>query len=258
MKAGSLIARFSAVLLAVNCTAQDQHIAVIAHRGEHLSHTENTLPAFQAAIDAGADFFELDVRTTKDGKLVLMHDGTVNRTTNGKGEVANLTFDEIRALEVKGGGQVPTFDEALSLAQGKIGVYVDCKSISPRDLVDALNRHNMLDRSVIYGGWDFLKQVSALQPKARLMPEANSPDHLKQIFVEGHPPVIAFDARDFTDENIAIARAAKALVYVDRLGGSDNPTGWEDAVRRGAGGIQTDHPAELVKFLTGIRSAAAH
>jgi glycerophosphoryl diester phosphodiesterase len=208
-----------------------------------LSHTENTLAAFRAAIDLGADYFELDVRTTKDGRLVLMHDGTVDRTTNGKGEVANMTFNEIRALGV------PTFDEALSLAEGRIGVYVDCKRISPRDVVDALERHHMLEHSVIYGGWEFLKQVSVLQPAARVMPEAVDPDRLKQIFVEGHPTAIAFDARDFRAENIAIAKDAKALVYVDRLGSNDNPTAWEDAARRGADGIQTDHPGELVKFL---------
>jgi len=102
---------------------------------------------------------------------------------------------------------------------------------------------------VIYGGWDFLKQVSALQPAARVMPEANSPDHLKQIFAEGHPSAIAFDERDFSAENIAIAKGAKALIYVDRLGASDNPTAWEDAIRRGADGIQTDHPGDLVVFL---------
>src|ERR1700682_133699 len=223
-----------ALLLVAMCAAQERRIAVIAHRGEHLSHTENTLAAFQAAIDLGADYFELDVRTTKDGKLVLMHDGAVDRTTNGKGDVANMSFDEIRALEVRGGGKAATFDEALSLAEGRIGVYVDCKRISPRDLVDALERHHMLEHSVIYGGWDFLKQVSALQPAARVMPEANNPDHLKQIFAEGHPPAIAFDARDFTTENIAIVKGAKALIYVDRLGGNDNLAAWQDAIRRGA------------------------
>jgi glycerophosphoryl diester phosphodiesterase len=231
------------LLLAATCAAQERRVAVIAHRGEHLRHSENTLAAFQAAIDLGADYFELDVRTTQDGKLVLMHDATVDRTTKGKGEVANMTFAEVRALDVA------TFDEALSLAEGRIGVYVDCKKISPRDLVDALQRHHMLEHSVIYGGWDFLKQVSALQPAARVMPEANNPDHLKQIFAEGHPPVIAFDARDFKDENIAVAKGAKALIYVDRLGANDNSTAWEDAIRRGADGIQTDHPGELVECL---------
>src|ERR1700733_10921029 len=95
-------------------------IKVISHRGEHLHHPENTLPAFQAAIDAGADYFELDVRTTSDGKLVLMHDSTVDRTTNGTGEVHNLTFDQIRALDAGAkfsqnfvGTKIPTLDEAF-------------------------------------------------------------------------------------------------------------------------------------------------
>ena len=245
----SKLASLCILLLAATGAAQERRIAVIAHRGEHLSHTENTLAAFQAAIDLGADYFELDVRTTKDGKLVLMHDGNVDRTTNGKGEVAGMTFAEIRALEVKGGGKVPTFDEALSLAEGRIGVYVDCKRVSPQDVVDALTRHRMLERAVIYGGWDFLKQIAALHPAARVMPEANNPDRLKQIFAEGHPSIVAFDARDFTAENIAIVKAAKALIYVDRLGAADNPAAWEDAIRRGADGIQTDYPGQLAAFL---------
>src|SRR5215467_10259431 len=95
-------------------------ILTSAHRGEHHHHPENSLPAFQAAIDAGMDYVELDVRTTSDGQLVLMHDPTVNRMTNGKGKVAEMTFDQIRALDLGArfpgqfpGLKVPTFDEAL-------------------------------------------------------------------------------------------------------------------------------------------------
>src|ERR1700691_5223717 len=80
-------------------SAQTRQIVAIAHRGEHLHHPENTLPALQAAIDLGMDYAELDVRTTVDGKLVLMHDPTVNRMTNGKGEVAKMTLEQIRNLD---------------------------------------------------------------------------------------------------------------------------------------------------------------
>src|SRR5215467_10607533 len=97
-----------------------RRIVVISHRGEHLHHPENTLPAFQEAIRVGADFFELDVQTTSDGKLVLSHDGKVDRRTNGQGEISKMTFDEVRALDagIKSGPQfagtkIPTFDEAL-------------------------------------------------------------------------------------------------------------------------------------------------
>jgi len=179
-------------------------IAVIAHRGEHLAHPENTLPAFQAAIDAGADFFELDVRTTADGQLVLMHDGKVDRTTNGTGLVRTMTLDQIRALDagVKfapefAGTKVPTFEEALNLARGKIGVYVDCKEVAPADLVAAIEKTGMQDAVVIYGGTEFLKNVHALRPSLKVMPEAGSADKLGKLLPELKLQVVAFDAGDF-------------------------------------------------------------
>ena len=228
--------------------AAEPQVAVIAHRGEHLHHPENTLPAFRAAADAGADYFELDVRTTSDGKLVLMHDGSVDRTTNGRGAVAQMTFEEIRKLDA-GGAQVPTFDEALAFAKGRIGVYIDAKQISAKDLVETVEKYDMQDHVVVYGGVNLHREVKKLNPRIKIMPEAGSVELIGKIVEELAPRVIAFDARDFRDEIIAIARSAKAGIYVDRLGPADNPASWEDAVQRGATGIQTDKPAELVKFL---------
>jgi glycerophosphoryl diester phosphodiesterase len=231
-------------------------IAVIAHRGEHRAHPENTLPAFQAAIDAGADFFELDVRTTADGRLVLMHDATVNRTANGAGAVREMTFSQIRALDAGAkfnprfaGTQVPTFEEALALAHGKIGVYVDSKDIAPADLVAALTKSDMLNSVVIYGGAGFLKKVQALSQSLKVMPEASSAAVLEKLLLDLNPRVVAFDAGDFQDDAIAVARHAGVAIYVDRLGAADNPRSWQDAVDRGAAGIQTDRPADLVEYL---------
>jgi len=237
-------------------------VVVISHRGEHLSHPENTLPAFQAAIDAGADYFELDVRTTSDGHLVLMHDGTVERTTNGKGKVREMTFEEIERLDAGGkfdakfaGTKVPTFEEALNLAHGKIGVYVDCKEIAPKDLVEALAKADMSDKVVIYGGRGFLRQVQALNPALKVMPEADNVETIKAIESQLHPKVVAFDAGDFKDDVIAVAKESGSEIYVDRLWSADNQPAWQDAVDKGAAGIQTDHPAELVRYL---RSKGLH
>lgn len=240
-------------LLAVPCLAQ---IAVIAHRGEHRAHPENTLPAFQAAIDAGADFFELDVRTTSDGRLVLMHDAKVDRTTNGHGLVREMTLDQIRALDAGAkfnprfaGTRVPTFDEALQLARGKIGVYVDSKDIAPADLAAALEHAGMLDHVVIYGGAGFLKNVHTLRPALKVMPEASDAVTLGKLLADFAPRVVAFDARDFQDDVIAVAKQARVEIYVDRLGLAEKESDWQDAVTRGATGIQTDRPAELVQYL---------
>ncbi|BDC51071.1 glycerophosphoryl diester phosphodiesterase [Bryobacterales bacterium F-183] len=225
-------------------------IAVIAHRGEHLAHAENTLAAYRAAFDVGADYFEVDVRTTADGHLVLLHDATVDRTTNGKGAVREMTFAQVRALDAGGGASVPTFEEALRLAsQGKAGVYVDCKDVAATALVAALERTGMSRRVVIYGKPAFLKEVQALRRELRVMPEATSVAVLQTLIQELSPRVIAFDHRDFQDEIIRLAKQAKADVYVDRLGPADTEGYWQDAMDRGATGIQTDRPAELVRYL---------
>jgi glycerophosphoryl diester phosphodiesterase len=236
--------------------AQPAGVVAISHRGEHLRHPENTMAAYRAALEAGADFIETDVRTTSDGKLVIMHDGGVDRCTNGQGEVANMTFEEIRKLDagVKfgaafAGTQVPTFEEVLEFARGKIGVYIDSKRISALDLVAAVRKYGMEDHVVVYGGMELQRGVQKLEPRIQVMPEANSVEASAKFIQELHPRVIAFDARDFKDEIIALARQAKAGIYVDRLGPADTPESWEDAIRRGATGIQSDHPAELVQFL---------
>lgn len=244
------------LLLAGVALPQARQVVVIAHRGEHLSHPENTLPAYQSAIDLGVDFIEVDVRTTSDGRLVVMHDGTVDSRTDGKGAVAKMTLQEIRALDAGikfapqfAGAKAPTFDEVLELVRGRIGIYVDAKQVSASDLVAALERHKMLGKVVVYGGIPLLKQIAALHPEVRGMPEAVNPEVLRTAIQALRPRVIAFYARDFTDELIAMARDTGAGIYVDRLGPADTPEVWQDAIDRGATGIQTDRPAALLEYL---------
>lgn len=105
-----------------------------AHRGDQALGPENTIPALVGAIKAGAQQVELDVQKTKDGKLVLMHDLTVDRTTNGKGFVKDLTFDEIRSLKVLSNRQfpyaeikVPTFEEMLDCMPRNVWINVHVK-----------------------------------------------------------------------------------------------------------------------------------
>jgi glycerophosphoryl diester phosphodiesterase len=163
---------------------------------------------------------------------------------------------EIRALDAGAkfgrqfaGTRVPTFEEALNLAHGKIGVYVDCKDLAPADLVAALEKADMLDKVVIYGGAGFLKGVLALRPSLKVMPEADNAATLEKLLANLNLHVVAFDASDFKDDVVAIAKQAHIDIYVDRLGPADNAPIWQDAIDRGAAGIQTDHPAELAQYL---------
>jgi len=236
---------------------QNRVIVAISHRGEHLHHPENTIPAFEEAIRVGADFIEVDVRTTADGKLVLSHDSTVNRMTNGTGEVSSLTFDQVEHLDagIKFAPQfartrVPTFDEVLELAHARIGVYVDLKNATAQAIVDAIRTADMVDRVVIYrSGIPLLKEIQQIDPRLKIMPEARSVDNVKSAIEALHPKVIAFDASDFSDAIIQPAKAAGAAVYVDRMGKTDNPEGWQSAIDAGADGIQTDLPGPLVEYL---------
>jgi glycerophosphoryl diester phosphodiesterase len=243
-------------LFLLPAAAQTRRVVAIAHRGEHLRNPENTMPAFREAIRLGADYIELDVRTTADGILVLSHDSTVDRCTNGHGEVAKMTFDQIRALDAGmrkspefAGTRVPTFDEALELARGKIGVYVDVKQVSAKDLVRHIEDHGMVDQVVIYSG-RISKEIQDLNPGLKIMPESVSVAVAESLVSSLHPKVIAFGARDFTPDVIAVAKHASAQIYVDRMGDTDNPAGWQSAIDAGADGIQTDLPGELVKFLS--------
>ncbi|MFN7919678.1 MAG: glycerophosphodiester phosphodiesterase family protein [Bryobacteraceae bacterium] len=231
-------------------------VEVIAHRGEHIVCPENTIPAIEKAIAAGAGWVEIDVRTTSDGKWVLMHDSTVDATTDGKGAVAEMEFAEIAKLDAGArksgfrGTPVPSFDQALETMRGRCGLYLDAKRISAQAILDHLRRHQMMDRCVVYGGLPLQRELTALGAARLTMPEATSPEVLKRILEELSPGVIAFDRRDFRDDLIKAALDAGKRIFVDRLGADDNQTAWEDAVSRGAAAIQTDHPAELAAFLS--------
>ncbi|MCC6491134.1 MAG: glycerophosphodiester phosphodiesterase [Candidatus Hydrogenedentes bacterium] len=115
MSTGVLLAGVMLVLDAALTAA-----GACAHRGDQKSAPENTLPAFQLAVEKGAHQIEFDVQLSKDGVLVLMHDATVDRTTNGAGKVSDLTFDQLRALDAGSwfrvefaGTRIPTLREAL-------------------------------------------------------------------------------------------------------------------------------------------------
>lgn len=107
---------------------------ICAHRGENQIHPENTLSAFKEAIRLGAHMIEFDVRMTKDKKLVIMHDKSVDRTTNGNGLVSELTFDEIRKLDAGSwksekftDEKVPTLEETLEIMPSNIWLNVHLK-----------------------------------------------------------------------------------------------------------------------------------
>jgi glycerophosphoryl diester phosphodiesterase len=102
-------------------------ITGLAHRGYPKKYPENTIASFQAALDLSFSHLELDVQLTRDGVPVVIHDTTVNRTTNGTGHVADYTFEQIRKLDAGKGEQIPTLEEVLLLAKGRAHVDIELK-----------------------------------------------------------------------------------------------------------------------------------
>jgi glycerophosphoryl diester phosphodiesterase len=96
---------------------------VVAHRGASIEQPENTIAAFEAAIDAGADAVEFDVRMTADGHAVVMHDADVSRTTDGTGLVSAMTLEEIRTLGA------PTLEETLRCLSGRTAADIEIKNL---------------------------------------------------------------------------------------------------------------------------------
>lgn len=150
---------------------------LIAHRGGPAHKPENTLPAFQSAIAAGADWIEMDVQRTQDGSLVVIHDERVDRTTDGTGRVADLTFERIRALDAGNGEQVPTFEEVIALGrEAGAGLLPEAKSphLYPHieaDMVKALAEGSYTDRTIVQSFEPAaLEEIQELDPDLQVCP----------------------------------------------------------------------------------------
>jgi glycerophosphoryl diester phosphodiesterase len=124
-------------------------VIIIAHRGASYIEPENTLRSFRKALDMGADAIEFDVRFSKDNIPIIIHDDTVDRTTNGKGKVNNMLFSELRKLDAGMGEQIPTLQEALNLIDRKALILIELKERYHEDIIlkEVLLR-NLLDNVI--------------------------------------------------------------------------------------------------------------
>ncbi len=150
----------------------------IAHRGASGTFPENTVSAFRAAVEAGADMCELDVQLSRDGAVVVIHDDTVERTTDGIGEVAELTLEELKRLDAgakfKGGpfkgAQIPTLDEVFSATSGKCGLNIELKAGGlEHQVAQIMQARNALSDSIVSSfDWEYLKKIQQLNFNIRV------------------------------------------------------------------------------------------
>ncbi|MCB8943015.1 MAG: glycerophosphodiester phosphodiesterase [Ardenticatenaceae bacterium] len=128
---------------------------IIGHRGASADAPENTLYAFNLALEQGADGVELDVQLSRDGKLVVFHDWTVERVTNGRGRVADLTLAELQALTMPEGQQIPTLDEVFEAFGPRLLYNVEIKAKQWGDMgvetavADRIQAHHLENRVIV-------------------------------------------------------------------------------------------------------------
>jgi len=231
---------------------------VVAHRGAHIGIPENSLPAFQKAIDLGCDFVEIDTRMTKDGQIVSVHNSTIDQYVVGyKGKVSNYTLAELKAMSIgeKTGSEwknttIPTFEEILQLCKGKIGIYLDLKEPLIKELLPIIQKYRM-ERDIIWyisaGRIEEIKLLQSLCKECIPMPDPGPGKNIAGVCKQVYPLVLATDMGNLSESFVKTAHEYGAKVIVDEKTGT--PEEWEQILKWGTDGIQTDNPEALIRFL---------
>lgn len=257
----------------------NKEVTVVAHRADWRYAPENSIAAIQSSIRLGADVVELDIQKTKDGKLILMHDHTLDRTTTGKGKVSEWTLDSIRTLYLKNGAslrtkhRVPTLEEALLTAKGQVMVNLDKAYPIFDEIFPILEKTGTVDQIIMKGSKPVAqvkKDLGKYLDRILYMPIVNldSPGALQQIedFMKEIRPV-AFELLFKSDTNqvpkqVKSLLEGKSKIWYNTLwdtmaGGHDDDMSLEDPDEGygylidelGATIIQTDRTAYLLEYL---------
>lgn len=238
---------------------------VIAHRGDHVTAPENTLASYTQAIKDGADYVEIDLRTTKDGQLVSLHNETVDRMTNGTGLIKDMLLKDIEKLKIKTNDQtqnlsIPTFRQILELCKNKIYIYIDFKEADPAIVYHILQQYGMENQVLVYINKP--EQFTAWRKAAPKMPLMVSlPDEVKdgaamvEFINQYKPDVLDGDFKQYDTQLVAVAKSHHVPVWPDGQSQSEGSAVWDQVIDRGLAGLQTDHPQDFISYLEkkGIR-----
>ena len=213
----------------------------IGHRGARAYEPENTLRSFKRALEFGVDAVELDVRRTKDGSLVVIHDAKVDRTTNGEGLVNEFTLEEIKQLVTEKGEKIPTLEEVLDFLDKKVKVLIELKETGIEKKVLSLIHQKGLEKNVII--------VSFLEEALRKVREREDEVETGLIYVRHKNPIkVALELRvkyllplyRFTHTaNVQKAHENGLKVIVWTINKQEEVS---EYVKKGVDGIASDRP----------------
>jgi len=239
----------------------ERPVQISCHRGACRYAPENTMPAFEKAIRLGVDYVEFDIHPSKDGDYFILHDDTLDRTTNGQGAIAETSSDAIRGLDAGGrfgkpyqGLKVPELDEVFALLRGRVMVYVDAKEIPAETLARKLEEHDLVGAAVVYQGLAYLQELHALNPDIRALCPLGDPAQVDALYESVHP--YGFDASwdILSPELIQRCHALNVKVFSDAMGKHERIEDYMQAMDWGIDVIQTDYPLRVMRAVE-IREA---
>jgi glycerophosphoryl diester phosphodiesterase len=220
------------------------------HRGNPAEHPENTIASFASAIEIGVDVIECDVHLTTDGRLAVIHDHTLERTTNGTGPVGAHTMAELKQLDAGRGERIPELVEVLELARGKVGVAVEVKCLPVKypgieeKLVEALRQAKMsTDSAAISFDHRVVKRVRELdQDIVGGVLVAGRPLMLAELLRWAHAEVYSPHWSLVDSETVAEVHSAGAVIGVWTV---DDAEILDRGRRLGVDAIYTNRPGKL-------------
>lgn len=231
------------------------NVYVVAHRGVHEGIPENTLAAYRKAIELGCDFVEVDVRTTKDGELVSVHNASVEAYAPGQaGRVKEMTLAELQALDIGSRvgpewkeERIPRMEDVFALCKGKIGIYLDVKDADTEKLLAMVRAHGMEESCVWFASPAQLTYVEQHCEDCHPMPDPGPEKNLGRVLERFRPRVVASDYSRCSVDFVKACHAAGAIVIAD----DDGKESWQPMLDWGMDGIQTDDPEGLIRVLRG-------
>ena len=258
-----------------------KYVLVVAHRGDWRNAPENSLQAYRNCIDMGVDMIEIDIHKTQDNQFIVMHDATVDRTTNGKGKIADMTLADIKKLYLKSGHgiktrhRVPTLEEVLLLAKDKILVNID-KGDNYFDEIYELLLKTGTEKQVVIKTYDNLATIQSKSKndiihKSIFMPIINldkqeNAEVVVDNYLHVNPPAFEVTFKTETPKLFRVLNKIKqsgSKLWINSLWSSlnaghdddlaveekcpDEAWGW--ILKQGATVIQTDRPMQLIQYL---------
>lgn len=219
----------------------------IGHRGAAGHAPENTLAAIQKGIALGVDFVEIDLRHTADGVLVVLHDATVSRTTNGKGRVDRLSIRDIKTFDAGNGEHIPTLEEVLNRVAGKTGLMLELKvSGVAQKTVETVQEAEFKD-PVIYASFlhDELLNVRSVDPEAaRMVLFGRLPHAPVARAMEYKPSHVGLRHDTATRRLVDAFHHEGLLVFVYT---ADDPGDIQHALSVGVDGVISNFPERIVQ-----------